>query len=123
MFGARSFVAFALACALLPAVPRPVAADAPVPLDYKAYDGWNRILTPKLSDDGRKLAYALTPQDGDGELVVRNLKTNADIHAARAELTARGVDVGEVQVFPWGEFLFFEDPDGNRWSVQAIPPR
>ena len=29
------------------------------------------------------LAYALTPQDGDGELVVRNLKTNAEIRAAR----------------------------------------
>jgi catechol 2,3-dioxygenase-like lactoylglutathione lyase family enzyme len=44
-----------------------------------------------------------------------------DIHAARAELVARGVDVGDVQSLPWGEFLFFEDPDGNRWSVQAPP--
>ena len=44
-----------------------------------------------------------------------------DIRAARAELMARGVDVGDVQSLPWGEFLFFEDPDGNRWSVQAPP--
>ena len=43
--------------------------------------------------------------------------------AAHAELAARGVDVGEVQQFPWGEFVFFEDPDGNRWSVQGMPPR
>ena len=47
----------------------------------------------------------------------------ADIHAARAELLERGVEVGEVQEFPWGKFVFFEDPDGNAWSVQEIPPR
>jgi catechol 2,3-dioxygenase-like lactoylglutathione lyase family enzyme len=46
-----------------------------------------------------------------------------DIHAAHAELVARGVDAGEVQSLPWGEFVFFEDPDGNRWSVQAQPER
>jgi catechol 2,3-dioxygenase-like lactoylglutathione lyase family enzyme len=46
-----------------------------------------------------------------------------DIHAARAELAGRGVAVSEVQEFPWGSFVFFADPDGNRWSVQQIPPR
>ena len=47
----------------------------------------------------------------------------ADIHAARAELNARGLDVGEVQTFDWGLFVFFADPDGNRWAVQQLPPR
>jgi predicted enzyme related to lactoylglutathione lyase len=46
-----------------------------------------------------------------------------DINAARAELVERGVEVSEVQEFPWGLFVFFRDPDGNGWSVQAIPPR
>ena len=46
-----------------------------------------------------------------------------DADAARAELLERGVEVGEVQEFPWGRFVFFEDPDGNGWSVQEIPPR
>jgi catechol 2,3-dioxygenase-like lactoylglutathione lyase family enzyme len=46
-----------------------------------------------------------------------------DADTARAELLERGVDVGEVQDFPWGRFVFFEDPDGNGWSVQQIPPR
>jgi catechol 2,3-dioxygenase-like lactoylglutathione lyase family enzyme len=46
-----------------------------------------------------------------------------DIHAARAELLERGVEVADVQEFPWGKFVFFEDPDGNGWSVQEIPPR
>ena len=47
----------------------------------------------------------------------------SDIEAARAELAGRGVDVSEVQHFPWGSFVFFSDPDGNGWAVQAIPPR
>ena len=46
-----------------------------------------------------------------------------DIDAARADLSGRGVEVGDVQDFPWGRFVFFSDPDGNRWSVQEIPPR
>jgi predicted enzyme related to lactoylglutathione lyase len=47
----------------------------------------------------------------------------ADIEEARAQLVARGVDAGEVQVFPWGSFVYFQDPDGNRIAVQQIPPR
>src|SRR6266576_3860005 len=47
----------------------------------------------------------------------------ADVHAARDELLGRGVDVGEVQEFPWGSFVFFSDPDGNGWAVQQLPPR
>ena len=46
-----------------------------------------------------------------------------DIHAARAELVGRGVEVGDVQEFAWGSFLFFSDPDGNAWAVQALPAR
>jgi uncharacterized glyoxalase superfamily protein PhnB len=46
-----------------------------------------------------------------------------DADAARAELLERGIDVGEVQDFPWGRFIFFADPDGNKWAVQQIPPR
>jgi predicted enzyme related to lactoylglutathione lyase len=47
----------------------------------------------------------------------------ADAHAARAELTGRGVEVSEVTEFPWGSFVFFEDPDGNRWALQQLPIR
>jgi catechol 2,3-dioxygenase-like lactoylglutathione lyase family enzyme len=46
-----------------------------------------------------------------------------DIEAARAELVGRGVQASEVQVFPWGSFVFFKDPDGNGWAVQQLPPR
>ena len=47
----------------------------------------------------------------------------SDIHAAKAELIRRGLEVGDVQEFPWGKFIFFADPDGNRWAVQQIPNR
>ena len=47
----------------------------------------------------------------------------SDVAAARAELIERGMDVGEVQEFPWGRFIFFSDPDGNRWAVQQLPDR
>lgn len=47
----------------------------------------------------------------------------ADVNAARAELVKRGVDVSEIDVQPWGSFVYFRDPDGNSWSLQQIPSR
>src|ERR1700689_882834 len=49
--------------------------------------------------------------------------TVSDIEVARAELVERGVEASDVQSFPWGSFVFFADPDGNKWSVQEIPSR
>jgi len=46
---------------------------------------------------------------------------NAD--ASRNELAERGVEVSDVQVFPWGSFVFFKDPDGNGWALQAMTHR
>ena len=57
-----------------------------------------------------------------------------DIQAARTELVDRGVQVSEVQVLgknprPQPDpldnvgFVFFSDPDGNRWGVQQISAR
>ena len=47
----------------------------------------------------------------------------ADVKAARAELVERGVEVSDVQDFPWGSFAFFRDPDGNGWALQQLPAR
>ena len=47
----------------------------------------------------------------------------ADIEAAHAELAGRGVEVSEIQDFPWGRFVFFSDPDGNGWAVQELVAR
>jgi catechol 2,3-dioxygenase-like lactoylglutathione lyase family enzyme len=43
----------------------------------------------------------------------------ADADAAHADLSGRGVGVSDVQDFPWGRFVYFSDPDGNGWAVQA----
>jgi predicted enzyme related to lactoylglutathione lyase len=45
-----------------------------------------------------------------------------DAAAAQAFLRDRGVEVSELQTFPWGRFCFFSDPDGNGWSVHEPPP-
>jgi catechol 2,3-dioxygenase-like lactoylglutathione lyase family enzyme len=55
-----------------------------------------------------------------------------DVDAARAELVGRGVDVSPVRHFEdgkwldgpggrWNSFVFFKDPDGNRWLIQERP--
>src|SRR6476620_2866130 len=45
----------------------------------------------------------------------------ADADAVRAELVGRGVEVSEVDEQPWGRFVHFSDPDGNRWALQELP--
>ena len=56
----------------------------------------------------------------------------SDIEAAHAQLVERGVEVSPVQHFedgvpapgpggPWNSFIFFDDPDGNSWTVQEKP--
>jgi catechol 2,3-dioxygenase-like lactoylglutathione lyase family enzyme len=42
----------------------------------------------------------------------------SDIEAAREGLARRGVEVSDIEDFPWGRFVFFADPDGNKWAVQ-----
>lgn len=68
---------------LLPLTQAAGQAAAKKPITYDAYNGWRSIQGTQLSRDGAWLAYALTPQDGDGELVVRDLKTNKEYKAGR----------------------------------------
>ena len=55
-----------------------VAAAAKRPLTHQDYDAWRSILNPAVSNDGHYLAYGLFPQEGDGEVVVRDLKTGKE---------------------------------------------
>ncbi len=79
----------------------------------------------QLTPPGSACSIAIGKGVGDAEPgSVQGLQLVVDdIEAARAELAGRGVDVGDVQDFPWGRFVFFADPDGNGWAVQQIPPR
>lgn len=56
----------------------------------------------------------------------------SDIEAAWAELTGRGVAISTIRHVeegvwkegkggPWNSFFFFDDPDGNSWTVQEKP--
>jgi catechol 2,3-dioxygenase-like lactoylglutathione lyase family enzyme len=51
------------------------------------------------------------------QIVVESVET------ARRELAQRGVEVSEIDRLPWGAFVHFRDPDGNRWSLQELPSR
>jgi predicted enzyme related to lactoylglutathione lyase len=46
-----------------------------------------------------------------------------DVQAARDELLRRGAEVSEIDVQPWGSFVYFSDPDGNSWVLQQLPKR
>ncbi|MGN6300987.1 MAG: VOC family protein [Angustibacter sp.] len=43
-----------------------------------------------------------------------------DADAACAYLRERGVTCSDVDDQPWGRFVRFDDPDGNRWALQQI---
>jgi uncharacterized glyoxalase superfamily protein PhnB len=47
----------------------------------------------------------------------------ADAGAAREQLLGVGVEASDIDVQPWGRFVYFRDPDGNSWSLQAIDSR
>jgi dipeptidyl aminopeptidase/acylaminoacyl peptidase len=67
-----------LAAALL--IATAAAQTAKRPLTHRDYDGWKSITSQRLSNDGKFLAYGLFPQDGDGEVVIRNLVTGKEQH-------------------------------------------
>ena len=101
---------------------------------YSEQAGFNADHDYRVSDEVRFVQ--LTPRGSACSIAIGNGLTQAapgsapglqmvvgDIDAARSELAGRGVAVSDVQDFPWGRFVFFSDPDGNRWSLQQLPPR
>jgi dipeptidyl aminopeptidase/acylaminoacyl peptidase len=58
-------------------------APAKRPITHQDYDSWRSISAQQISRDGRFVAYAYMPQDGDGEIVVRNIATGVDWRAPR----------------------------------------
>ncbi len=75
-------------------------------------------ITPRGSACSIAIGTGITTQEPGSARGLQVVVADAD--AARAELADRGVDVSDVQEYPWGRFVFFADPDGNRWSVQQI---
>ena len=78
-------------------------------------------LTPPGSACSITIGTGITPAEPGS---VRGMQMVVDdIEAARAELVERGVEVSEIDRMPWGDFIFFNDPDGNSWAVQAMAKR
>jgi len=72
-----------LATSFMPAFGQQPAVTAKRALAHRDYDSWRSIQATQISRDGRLIAYAFMAQDGDSEIVVRNLSTNADWRAPR----------------------------------------
>jgi predicted enzyme related to lactoylglutathione lyase len=98
---------------------------------YVDQAGFNADHDHRVSDELRFIqltppgsACSITIGDGITEAAPGSVKgmqlVVEDIETAHAELSGRGVDVSDVQEFPWGRFVFFSDPDGNAWAVQEI---
>lgn len=82
----RALTIFAAALLVFVAVQsRPVGAQsgAKKPLTYDVVDAWRSIGANRLSNDGQWLAYAVTAQGDDGELIVRNLKSGQEFKHPR----------------------------------------
>src|SRR5215204_773774 len=58
-------------------------APAKRSLTHQDYDSWRSIAASQISRDGKFVAYAYVPQDGDGEIVARNIVTGVDWRAPR----------------------------------------
>jgi dipeptidyl aminopeptidase/acylaminoacyl peptidase len=86
------------------------AAPAKKPLSYDAYDYWRSIQGTTLSRDGEWLAYALSAQGADGELVVRNLRTGAEHRHPRGTTPAFTAD-GKFVVFTIAQTKVDEERD------------
>lgn len=74
-----------LLCGLLVALSAPVHSQAPVkrPITHDDYNKFGSMQSPALSPDGNWVAYALSPADGDGTFVVRNVVTGKEYRHSR----------------------------------------
>jgi len=67
-------------CAAVTLISVSLAQNAKRPLNHHDYDSWHTIASQHLSADGKFLAYSVFPQEGDGEVIIRNLVTGKDQH-------------------------------------------
>ncbi len=86
---------------LLLAIPATVQAQGGAgnrPLTHDDYDSWKSIRGQLISPNGRWIVYQIVPQDGDGELVVRSVRTTTEYRHARGG-GARFTDDSDYVIF------------------------
>lgn len=77
-------------------------ADAKKVLDHSSFDDWKSVSVYELAKDGSWAAYAVNPQEGDGILTFRNVKSGKEINIER----------GYRPQFS----------DNSRWAIAMIKP-
>ena len=55
-----------------------VAQGSKRPLRHTDYDSWKTISGQVLTRDGKYMVYSLFPQDGDGQIVIRDLQSGRE---------------------------------------------
>ncbi|MCQ2118480.1 MAG: prolyl oligopeptidase family serine peptidase [Bacteroidales bacterium] len=65
------------------------------PLNHSVYDSWQRVSQSAVTLDGRVAAYTVSPQEGDAEVIFRNLESGTETKVAR------GSDVSLFQDGKW----------------------
>ena len=75
-------------------------------------------LTPPGSACSICIGIGLTDAEPGSVRGMQMVVDDADV--AHADLTARGIEVSDVDDQPWGRFVYFSDPDGNAWALQQI---
>jgi catechol 2,3-dioxygenase-like lactoylglutathione lyase family enzyme len=100
--------------------------------DFYASLGWNVDVDQEVDESTRfvqmtppasacSIAFGRGIAEGEPgslravQLVIR------DADAALALLREKGVAAEGVQDLPWGRFVTFADPDGNRYTLQELP--
>jgi catechol 2,3-dioxygenase-like lactoylglutathione lyase family enzyme len=90
--------------------------------DYQVRDDLRFVqLTPPGSACSIVLGTGITEMPPGSQKGVQVVVEN--VERARAQLVERGVQVSDVDVQPWGSFVYFSDPDANSWALQQLPPR
>ncbi|MDO5443047.1 MAG: prolyl oligopeptidase family serine peptidase [Bacteroidia bacterium] len=75
-----------------------IASAQKKPLDHSVYDGWQTVGNTVLSDDGRFMAYTVSPQQGDATLFIVNTETGSELKVERGGATSFSTD-GKWAVF------------------------
>ena len=61
------------------------SAPPKIPLSHAVYDSWKEISYRAISNDGNFAAFTVNPQEGDGKVILYNLKTSQQDSVSRAE--------------------------------------
>jgi catechol 2,3-dioxygenase-like lactoylglutathione lyase family enzyme len=113
----------------LEVIPVPVTATDTAIEFYEGKLGWNKDMDVQVSDEVRFVQ--LTPQGsncsihiGEGTSVMKPGTLKGMIlvvdsaEAAKRELESKGVKCSDVEPQNWGKHVYFDDPDGNSWTLQ-----